>query len=241
MTIVVRSRFYSVIALVFGAVIIAGFARTYYLRPLFDLPPLSTLVHLHGLVFSAWLVLFVVQTRLVARRDFRLHQKLGYAGAVLAALVVVVGVVTALVGAPEPRPRPMGLTGLQFLAFPLTAIAFFAACVAGAIALRKRAALHKRLMVLAMIAVLGPPVARLMRLAGSGDHFLAVQTLVAAGFVAWVLLYDYRKYRMVQPVFAVGGVLLVLSWPARYAVAQSDAWLAIAQWLTGSAGAIPVP
>jgi hypothetical protein len=130
----------------------------------------------------------------------------------------------------------MGLTGLQFLTFPLTAIAFFALCVGGAFALRRRAVLHKRLMVLGMIAVLGPPVARLVRLADLTDHFLTIQTAVAAGFVACVLVYDWLKYRLLEPVFAVGGLLLVLSWPARAALARTDTWLAIAQWLTGWVG-----
>ena len=233
---VIRSRFYSVLALVFGAVIIAGFTRTYYLRPFFDLPTLSTLLQLHGFVFSAWLLLFVVQTRLIAGRNYRLHQNVGIAGMVLAGLVVAIGVYVALVGAPTPRPRPMGFTGMQFLIFPLTAIAFFAACVGGALALRKRAALHKRLMVLGMIAVMGPAVARLIRLAGPTEYFLAIQTAVAAAFVAWVLIHDWIKYRLVEPVFAVGGLLLVLSWPARAALARTDTWVAIAHLLTGWAG-----
>lgn len=233
MATVVRSRFFPLIALALAAVIVAGFTRTYYLRAFFEVPPISTLVHLHGIVFSAWLVLFVVQTRLIARQNYRLHMKVGIAGAVLAALVVVVGVVTALVGAHDTvRIRPMGFSGHQFLIFPLSGIVFFAVCVAAGISLRKRADLHKRLMILGMVAVLGPPVARLIRLAGGGEHFLAWQTAVTAAFVAWALLHDWFRNRMVHPVFAIGGLVLVLAWPARYAIASSDTWLAIAHMLT---------
>ena len=100
----------------------------------------------------------------------------------------------------------MGLTGLQFLIFPLMGITFFAVCVTAAVALRRRAAMHKRLMLLAMIAVLGPAVARLIRLVDLRESFLLIQTSVVFGFVAWALLYDWFKNRIVHPVFAIGGL-----------------------------------
>ena len=232
MATVARSRFYPLIGATLAALIVAGFARTYYLRFLSDLPPLHLLVHLHGLVFTAWLLLFVTQVKLIARHDYRLHQKLGIAGAVLAAAVVVIGIVTALAGAPDARVRPMGLSGLQFLVFPLSSIGVFGVCVGAAIVLRRRPNLHKRLMLLGMIAVLGPGTARLARLCGITESFLLVQTLATLSFVAWALLHDWFRNRVVHPVFAVGGAILVLAWPLRAAIAGSDTWLAIARWLT---------
>jgi hypothetical protein len=233
MATVLHSRFFPLIALALGAVIVLGFARTYYLRAFFEVPPINLLAHLHGIVFSAWLALFVVQTQLIARNRIDLHMRFGIAGAALAVLVVSVGLVTAIAGAPSPRPRPMGFTGLQFMIFPLFGILFFGVCVAAAIVLRKRAALHKRLMVLGMIAVLGPPVARLIRFFGIGDHFIAIQMGVAAAFVAWALIHDWTTHRMIHPVIALGGLLVVLSWPLRVAIARTDSWVTIARALTG--------
>ena len=54
MAAVVRSRFYPHIALVLALIIVTGFARTFYLRAWFDLPPLKLLVMLHGVLFTAW-------------------------------------------------------------------------------------------------------------------------------------------------------------------------------------------
>jgi hypothetical protein len=46
-----------------------GFARTYYLKGLFGTPALpGLLVHLHGIVMTSWVVLFVTQVWLVAAR-----------------------------------------------------------------------------------------------------------------------------------------------------------------------------
>jgi hypothetical protein len=232
MAAVVRSRFYPLIAFALAALVVGGFARTYYLRVLFDAPPLTFAVHLHALVFSAWLALFVVQVRLVARHQQRLHRRLGVAGVLLAVAVIVVGIFTALMSVEHPRPRPMGFTELQFLVMPLTSILLFAASVGAALALRRQPELHKRFMLLGMISILGPAVGRLLGVLGLREHFLFAQTAVAALFVTWALVHDWRQREMLHPVIAVGGPLLVMSWPVRAAIGGSDSWLQAARWLT---------
>ena len=59
MAAVIRNRFYPLIGIALSVLIVLGFARTYYLRFLYHMPPLKLLVQLHGLVFTAWLVLFL--------------------------------------------------------------------------------------------------------------------------------------------------------------------------------------
>ena len=69
-----RSRanlFYPGIAVFAAAVIIFGFARTYYLKEFFDTPSLPLLVHLHGAVMTTWMALFIVQTTLVEKGRVR--------------------------------------------------------------------------------------------------------------------------------------------------------------------------
>src|SRR5688572_16328732 len=93
-------RLYLLAAILTPLIVLAGFARTYYLKPFFGTPDLSgRIVHLHGIVMTAWVVLFVVQISLVATRRTRIHQRFGILGAILAALVVIVGVLTALYAA----------------------------------------------------------------------------------------------------------------------------------------------
>ena len=228
---VVRSRFYFSIALALALLVAIGFLRTFYARPFFDLPPLPTLMHVHGAVFTAWMALFIVQTRLIAAHKVQTHRQLGVVGALLALAVFAIGVMTAFESSLANRPRAMGLTSPQFVIVPLIGITFFAVFVALGIAFRKRAALHKRFMVLAMLAVLGPPVARLMILAGAQQHYLVIQTTVPALFVAWCLIADRLKNHIVHPVFAIGGALLVISWPVRAMLARSDGWAVISDWI----------
>jgi hypothetical protein len=224
----VRSRFYSHFAIVIAVFLIAAFARTYYLRFLSGLPPLSQMLHLHGIVSTAWIVLFVAQTRLVAARRVDLHMKVGIAGLLLAIAAIVVGVMTTALTAAVPHIRPSGLTSSQFTAIPLTSLVLFGAFIGLALALRRRSDFHKRLMLLGMISVLGPGVGRLVQLLGIAPFGFYVQTGVILLLVAWCLAHDWRQHRLVHPVFAYGGALLMVSWPLRYALARSEMWMPVA-------------
>jgi hypothetical protein len=233
MATVVRNRVYLALAAALAAFVIIGFAGTYYLRPLLSLPPLTLLMHAHALMFTAWVVLFVIQVRLISKHNYKVHMQLGIAGMAIAALVFAFGIASTVVSAGDPRPRPMGMTPAQFTILPASSIILYGGLVLAAFLLRKRAQLHKRLMVLAMIAILGPPTARLIRAAGLGEDFLAIQMLVCAAFIIGALIADWVRNRAVHAVYAFGGTLLVLSLPLRVWIARTPAWESVGQWLAG--------
>ena len=60
-------RLYILVAVFIPLIVLTGFARTYYLKSFFGTPALpGLLVHLHGIVMTSWVVLFVTQVSLVA-------------------------------------------------------------------------------------------------------------------------------------------------------------------------------
>lgn len=231
MATVVRNRVYLGLAAALAAFVFIGFTQTYYLRTLFHVPPLTLLLHTHAILFTAWAVLFVIQARLIAKQNYRTHMQLGIVGMIVAALVFSFGIASTIVSAADPRPRPMGMTGAQFTILPAFSILLYGGLVLAAFLLRKRGQLHKRLMVLAMIAILGPPSARLIRAAGLGQDFLVIQMSVAAFFVACALVADWMRTRAVHAVYALGGTLLVLSWPLRVWIGRMPAWESVGQWM----------
>ena len=233
MAAVVRNRFFVAAALALAVLVFIGFARTYYLRPWFDVPPINLLLHLHSIAFTAWFVLFIIQTRLIAAQNYRTHMQLGMVGVILALLVFVFGAITAIASADAPRVRPMGMNSQQFVLVPLVGIAFFGGFVAAAIAFRRRAQVHKRFMMLAMIAVLGPPIARLIAVTQSGEYFIPIQLGVPAAFLAWCMVSDWVKYRIVHPVYAIGGSILLISLPVRFFLARTPAWESVGRWMAG--------
>ncbi|HUR21738.1 MAG TPA: hypothetical protein VMZ90_13060 [Vicinamibacterales bacterium] len=226
-----RSPFYPWMAIALSAVVVLGFSRTYYLRFLSDLPPMTALVHLHGLVFTAWLALFIAQTRLVAAHRIDLHMKLGIAGVALAAIITAVGLWTVVVGAATPRIRVTGLTNTQHTLVGLTSIAMFSAFVALGVATRRQGAVHKRYMVLAMVAILSPATARIMIGLGVPRYATYFVPAMAAAFVIACMVYDWKRYRVVHPAYVIGGAVIVASWPWRYMAARQDWYQPIGEWI----------
>lgn len=231
MAVVVRQRFYALIALILALFTIIGFSRTYYFRFLTELPPLTTLAHLHGAVFTAWLMVFVAQTRLVAAHRVDLHMKLGVAAIALAVLILAVSFASVAIQANQPRIHPSGLTPPQFTIVGMTSLVMFAAFVGLGIALRRRAAMHKRFMVLAMIAVLTPPTSRVLTMLGLREYWSFLVPVVPALFIAWCLVHDWRRERIVHPVYAIGGLVIVALWPLRLIAGRSEWYQPVGDWI----------
>jgi len=223
MSAVVRPRFYPLISFALVAVVLVGFSRTYYLR-LFSGPlPLTTLVHVHAALFTAWLALFVAQVLLVAAHRVDLHRKLGIASAVFAVLVIAVGILTVLQSATSNRVSPSGLAPPQFSIIGFTSIGMFAVFLTLGVAFRRRPGLHRRFMILAMVAATSPATSRLLRIFDVQHHRDALIPGLAALFIVACLVHDWRKYRIVHPVYVIGGLVIVASWPLRLMIGHS-AW-----------------
>lgn len=213
--------------------VFAGFARTYFLRPYFEPVPLIPLLHLHGLVFTSWVALFLTQTALVAAKRTSIHRRLGVAGMVLAVLMVVVGTLTALVRARGAEVPPgVGVSPLAFLTIPLGDMLVFAILVGAGFYFRRQAAAHKRLMLLAMISILPAAVARL--------PFAFIQEVgplaffgLSDLFIVPCLLYDLFTRGRPHRATVLGGLLIVISHPLRLLVGGTQAWITFADWLTG--------
>lgn len=228
--------FYTGMVVAFVVLVFAGFARSYYLKSYFGTPPtLTPLLHLHGLVFSSWLVLLLVQTLLVATNRTRVHRRLGVAGGVVAVLMVSVGTLTALARAklfvvPPDVPSP-----LVFLTIPLGDMLVFGLLVGAGFYYRRRTEVHKRLMLLATIAILPAAVGRL-----PFDFFLQGGPWVFFGlpdlFIVVLLVYDLLTQGRPHRATVLGGLLLVVSHVLRLPVGYTQAWLSFATWLTDLLG-----
>jgi len=228
--------FYTGMSAAFLLLVFAGFARSYYLKPYFGTPPaLTPLLHLHGLLFSSWIVLLLAQTTLVAAKRTPLHRRLGWVGAGLAVLMIVVGTTTGIVRAKLVEPPPGSPSPLAFLTIPLGDMLVFALLVGAAFYYRRRTDVHKRLMLLATITLIPAAVARLpfdFFLQGGPWVFFGIPDL----FVVVMLLYDIFTRGRPHSATVLGGLLLVASHPLRFVVGNTQAWLSFATWLTDLVG-----
>jgi hypothetical protein len=227
--------FYGSMAVALGLTVFAGFSRTYYLRLLGEGPkvtltggPFTTLVHLHGALFTAWVLLVIVQTALVSSRRVAVHRRLGVAGGVLAAAMVVAGASIAIATAARGSAPP-GADPLAFLIIPLFDMILFAIFVGLALALRRDKETHKRLMLLAYISIIVAAVARLPGVLAMGPPgFFGLSFL----FVVAAAAYDFVTRRRVHKAYLWGGAVILVSVPLRLAISTTGAWRSFAELLT---------
>ena len=223
-------RFYVGVAIAVLITVFLGFSRSYFLKAYYGTPELSWYVHIHGLVFTSWVLLFLAQTTLVATDRTDLHRKLGVGGAVLAALLLIMGTTTAILrvkgGGSSPIP---GVSPLSFMAVPLFDMVVFATLIGAGLVLRNRPDTHKRLMTLGTIALTSAPIARLPFVRPLGPPgFFGLTDL----FIVAMLVYDLATRRKVHPATIWGGLVILASQPLRLMISGTPAWLAFAGWLT---------
>ncbi len=223
--------FFTGMSVAFVITVFAGFSRTYFLRPYFDARPLLPLLHLHGIVFSAWLALLLTQTTLVAANQTRIHRKLGIFGAILALTMVILGSVTAIIRAKVVEVPPGAPPPLVFLTIPLGDMLVFAILVGSAFYFRRRPDVHKRLILLSTIAILPAATARLPL-----DFIQQMGPLAFFGladlFIVPCLIYDFITRGRPHRATVLGGALIVVSHPLRLVIGNTAAWMAFATWIT---------
>jgi len=226
-------RLFRIAAIVFPAIVLSGFARTYYLRGFFNVRPLpSIVVHLHGVAMTAWVGLFVTQVWLISSKRVRVHQRLGYAGIGLAALILPIGFITALrAGKYGSSSTPPGVDQLGFMIVPMFDLVMFVTFFGLAIYYRKRPAQHKMLMLLTAINFLPPAIARIpiSQLRALGPlWFFGLPTVLALLCIG----VDRWRYGRVNRIFLAGTLLLIASYAGRLALMNNPLWMEAARWLT---------
>ena len=220
--------FFSGMALASALITFLGFLPSYFGRSA-ELPPLTPLYQLHGALCTAWIVLLAMQTALVAGRRTDIHRTLGVAGAILAAVVFVVGVAVS-VETLRRNGGPPGADPRKFFALPIGDIIVFGLLVGTAILQRHQRDTHKRLMLLATISFLTAAVGRFLRQGGIGgppNVFYGIDVLVAT-----LVVYDLASRGRVHPATLWGGAMVVGFKPLLfYVVAVTPQWLTLADAL----------
>ncbi len=172
-------------------VVLIGFSRTFYFSQWFGQPANDAALVLHGAVLTTWFALTTVQAGLASSGRRNLHRAMAIPAALVALGVVAtatwINTRLALKIQSPGSPLNMFVWGNYLTLFA------YALLLAVGISFRNRPAIHRRLVLFASIAIIGPAFARLAfwpMLGGSG---------VAGG-----------------PLFAVAGMLLCMLTLATY-------------------------
>jgi len=223
-------RLFEWLALGIAAVAFVGFARTYYLKSVFGTRALPLVVHLHGLIMSTWIVVFIAQTWLIAAHRAAWHRRLGTGAAVLAVLIILTGAaLTVLALEREIHAHVQGMWH-ELLLINSVNLLLFGAFVATGLALRARADVHKRLMLLAAVTLVAPAAARIALLFGHAPllQFLAVYACVAACVLA-----DTLRHGRLHPVLGWGGLAVIAAFQLSFFAVQTPLWMSLVDRVFG--------
>ena len=228
-------KFYSRMALFMAAIIFAGFMPSFYLRGMVHYPrpnpSLPPHVMVHGLMFSAWLLIFVVQTQLVAagRRD--LHMLLGSLSFVFALALIPMMYLTAVWQVARQNSPPF-TDPLNWTIIPLSGIIPFALMLWLGWNSRREAQWHKRAMLVAMLMIMQPGIGRLP----IGPPSLLVHAigcvLTVALFIP-LILWDRKTIGGLHPVTSLGLALTALVMVIQVGVLATGIWAPVAALLPG--------
>lgn len=220
--------FFTALPILLAFVVFVGFAPTYYLKPVFGTPALASLYHVHGFLFTCWMLLLIVQTSLVAARRTDIHRRLGAVGGWLAAAMVIMAVLVSR-DLGRRGSGPPGIDPLSFLIVPFASVVVFPVLVGAALALRRKPELHKRLMLIATLELVPAGVARWAVVAPLGP--LAYFGLTDLVIIA-MLAYDWATTGRFNRATILGGTFLVASQIGRIALSTTPAWLSFARLLS---------
>jgi hypothetical protein len=228
--------FFTGASLVMIAVIAFGFAPSFYMRGIvarrYPIEALNGLVVLHGVLFTTWLLLFALQTWLVAAGRLDLHRRLGRAGFVLLPVLAVVATVTALGGTARPLTAPEGIGSLSWLAVPLLDVPVFTGLIALGLANRARPQAHKRYLYIAMADMMAPGFGRMPLPVPPALHgpvaTIALPGLFLVALVAW----DIYAFGRPKPVTVGASLAAVCVWVLKPAIWSTPAWLGFAAWVS---------
>ena len=222
-------QFFLGITILLLVVVAIGFAPTYYLAGGLRAPLPSKVIHVHAAIFTTWMLLLLVQTGLISARKIHWHRTLGMAGFVLACAMVVSVVLTGADVAARAKGKPGAEAVLSTLSITFTDAFVFAVLAGFAFALRRNAAAHKRLIIIA--------TAGLTRAGFNRWHipilFHQFYAAYAATYIFLVLLvvYDLWSTRRIHRATIWGSAFLILMGQMTRFTGPTAPWHAFAHWV----------
>ncbi len=222
--------FFPAMNLLILASVLYGFAHTYFLAGMVRAPLPNRLIHVHGAAFTLWIVLLMVQTTLISAHKVRVHRTLGMVGFGLAVVMVGLGLF-ASADALRRGSGPLGLDPKTFFVIPITDMVLFSLFVVFAYRARFRAEAHKRLILIATIALIDAavgrwPIAILIQRP-------PLQDIVIFGFLLLVVGYDLLSLRRVSRTTMWASAVLMVVHLARVPLGSTATWHSLADWVIG--------
>lgn len=224
---------YIILALLMIGITIVGFWENYFGPLMYGTLDAHWAIHLHAAIFTIWLLIFLGQAIFAYLKKIDTHQSTGtYIGISWGVLLLIIGLfITFAVILPGiGRDHHVDSYAYPSLLGSLGDIITFGIFFVFAVKYRRTPDIHKRLMVLATVALLGAPVARLDLIGGELvglAYFVILRLLplfVAMGYDRWIR-------SKIHWVYWVGLAVIALN-ISRIFWGRSEIWHKIGTWMT---------
>lgn len=221
--------FFPGMAILILLTVFVGFARTYFLAGVFRAPLPNLLIHVHGAVFSSWILLLIAQATLISTGRPDIHRRLGLVGFGLACLMVILGVLAgtnALARGFAPPGSPFDPR--TFYVIPMSDMLLFSVLVFFAFRERFDPAAHKRLILIATIALMDAPTGRPPF--DGITHHAFLDTIFVYLFILLIVAYDLWTTRRVHRATIWAAAFVFIVDMARVPIGNTPAWHTFAAW-----------
>lgn len=223
-----RPGFFLCMTVLMAVFVFGGFGMTYF-WPLATgtFPPAPPVVHLHGIVFSGWIVLLVVQAALVNVRNVALHRSLGTFGIALATAVMFMGaLITLLGGVGAAGLSNPGANYYHGMYLGLMAVTGFGTLFTLAMRTVRKPEIHRRMILFATLLILPPGVHRMYMVPfGLAEFPVTAMYLTLDVLAIAILVHEWRASGRIGVYSLVGAGWLLLQQVLHFPVTQSP-WFA---------------
>jgi hypothetical protein len=229
------TRFFTIMSFVMAGVIVAGFSLNLAMgRSSFALP---AAFHVHGMIFMGWLGLYLAQVVTIASGNVALHRSLGKLAYLWIPAMIAAGAMIILVSV-RGSGGPFFFAQNEFLISNLAGLLVFGTLGIWALRVRRHTGWHRRLMLVAMSALTGPGLGRLLPMPLLIPYAWPVAVCASFTFGVIAMVYDWRAIGRVHPAYWWGMGINVGGFLASMALAYSPLGYAITEAvIAGTPGA----
>lgn len=229
------TRFFTIMMFVMAGVIIAGFSLNLAMgRSSFALP---LAFHVHGMIFMGWLALTLAQVVTIATGQIALHRQLGKLAWVWVPAMIAAGTMIILVSV-RGSGGPFFFAQNEFLISNLAGLLVFGVLALWALRVQRYSGWHRRLMLVAMSALTGPGLGRLLPMPLLIPYAWPIAVGASFTFGAIAIIADWRMNGRVHPAYWWGMGINVGGFLASMALAYSPLGYAITEAvIAGTPGA----
>lgn len=223
-----KPSFYTGMVLLMAFFVFGGFSMTYwYPMAAGTFPPAPPVVHFHGLVYSSWMILLVVQALLVNVRNVTLHRSLGTFGIALATAVIMMGALITILGA-----RGVGRGPNHGIFLGIAAVIGFGFLFTLAIRNVRKPEIHKRLILLAMLPILPPGIHRLYMVPLGLNSFPVVAMYITLNLMALAILFqEWRQHHAINKYTWIGVGWIVIQQIMHATVIETEMYYDVQAWV----------